>query len=92
MICYHTTDAADGILRDGFRDSTGSYMLAPTGQADRRMAQRFDTRHQRRREGDQVLQVEFPDDVDLGEYELVVVDPKNRCSAGGSVAVSGELL
>ena len=27
MICYHTTDAAAGILRDGFRDATGSYML-----------------------------------------------------------------
>ena len=25
MICYHTTDAADAILRDGFRDATGSY-------------------------------------------------------------------
>lgn len=30
MICYHTTDAAKSILRDGFRDSTGSYMLAGT--------------------------------------------------------------
>ena len=28
MICYHTTDAADQILHDGFRDATGSYMLA----------------------------------------------------------------
>ena len=26
-ICYQTTDAAAGILRDGFRDATGSYML-----------------------------------------------------------------
>jgi hypothetical protein len=27
VICYHTTDAAAEILRDGFRDATGSYML-----------------------------------------------------------------
>ena len=27
MICYHTTDAAAEILRDGFHDATGSNML-----------------------------------------------------------------
>jgi hypothetical protein len=25
---YHTTDQAEAILRDGFRDGTGSFMLA----------------------------------------------------------------
>lgn len=28
MIYFHTTDAAKEILRNGFRDSTGSYMFA----------------------------------------------------------------
>ena len=27
MRLFHTTDAADAILRDGFRDSTGSYLF-----------------------------------------------------------------
>jgi hypothetical protein len=27
MILYHTTDAADQILRGGFRDAAGSYMF-----------------------------------------------------------------
>lgn len=26
MICYHTTNSAEAILREGFRDSTGYYL------------------------------------------------------------------
>ena len=70
MICYHTTDAADQILHDGFRDATGSYMLANfelTGVflGDSPMDINEGAK------GDQVLQVEFPDDVDLGDFELI---------------------
>jgi hypothetical protein len=31
MIYYHTTDAADEILRGGFQEATGSYGFAPLG-------------------------------------------------------------
>lgn len=70
MICYHTTDAADAILRDGFRDATGSYMLANfelTGVwlGDSPMDVNEGAK------GDQVLRVEFPSDVDLADFELI---------------------
>jgi hypothetical protein len=70
MICYHTTDAADTILRYGFRDATGSYMFATfelTGVwlGDSPMDINEGAK------GDQVLQVEFSDDVDLGDFEVV---------------------
>ena len=64
IICYHTTDAADAILRDGFRDATGSYMFAIielTGYwlGDTIMGVNEGAT------GDQVLWVEWPDDVGL---------------------------
>lgn len=70
MICYHTTDAAEAILREGFRDATGSYMIVGfelTGVflGDSPMDINEGAK------GDQVLRVEFPDDVDLAEYELI---------------------
>jgi hypothetical protein len=68
MICYHTTDAADAILSDGFRDNTGSYMMAEvTGVwlGDSPMDINEGPT------GDQVLRVEFPDDVDLGDFEVI---------------------
>lgn len=70
MICYHTTDAADAILRHGFRDATGSYLFATiqlTGVwlGDSPMDVNEGAK------GDQVLRVEFPDDVDLGDFEVV---------------------
>jgi hypothetical protein len=70
MICYHTTDAANAILRHGFRDATGSYMLVNfelTGVflGDSPMDVNEGAT------GDQVLKVEFPDDVDLDDFELV---------------------
>lgn len=70
MICYHTTDAADAILHDGFRDATGSYMfvnfeLTGVWLAD----QPLDVNEGCK--GDQVLRVEFPDGVDLGDFEIV---------------------
>lgn len=70
MIYYHTTDAADDILAHGFRDATGSYMmigLELTGVwlGDRPMDVNEGAK------GDQVLRVEFRDDVDLREFEVI---------------------
>jgi hypothetical protein len=70
MIYYHTTDAADQILRHGFRDATGSYMLVGlelTGVwlGDSPMSVDEGAK------GAQVLRVEFGDDVDLGDFELI---------------------
>jgi|1185.fasta_scaffold225216_2 hypothetical protein len=70
MLCYHTTDAAEAILRHGFRDATGSYMfvnfeLTGVWLGDWPMDINEGA------QGDQVLRVEFPNDVDLGDFELV---------------------
>ena len=79
VICYHTTAAAEAILRDGFRDATGSYMFANS-------VKEFATGHteligvwlgdspmtiNEGGTGDQVLRVEFVDDVDLDDFEVV---------------------
>jgi hypothetical protein len=69
MICYHTTAAADVILRDGFRDATGFYMttieLTGVWIGDRPMDVNEGAK------GDQVLRVELPDDVDLDDFEII---------------------
>jgi hypothetical protein len=70
MNCYHTTDAADAILREGFRDTTRSYMFAEfelTGVwlGDSPMDIKEGAT------GDQVLRVEFPEGVDLGNFEII---------------------
>lgn len=69
-ICYHTTDAADAILRHGFRDATGSYLfvdfdLTGVWLGDSPMDVNEGAT------GDQVLRVEFPDSVDLGDFEII---------------------
>ncbi len=69
-ICYHTTDAADEILRHGFRDSTGSYGLVDSELTGVFLGDSpMDINEGAT--GDQVLRVEFPDDVDLDDFELV---------------------
>ena len=70
ICCYHTTDAADAILREGFRDTTGSYMfdnfeLTGVFLGDSPMDINEGAT------GEQVLRVEFPDDVDLADVELI---------------------
>jgi hypothetical protein len=98
MICYHTTDAADAILRDGFRDATGSYGLVTfelTGVwlGDSPMSINEGAT------GDQVLQVEFPDDVDLDDFELIEeykpyrewCVPAALINARATVTLKGEL-
>lgn len=70
MQLYHRTDAGEAILRDGFRDGTGSYGLASltlTGvfvsdevlTLDEGAVGRF------------VLAIETPDDVELDEWEII---------------------
>jgi hypothetical protein len=77
MICYHTTDAADEILRNGFRDATGSYgyvnaELTGVWLGDRPMDINEGAK------GDQVLRIELPDDVDLGDFEAIEVGKPYR--------------
>lgn len=69
MICYHITDAADAILRDGFCDSAGSYGLVFELTGVWLGDQIMDINEGAK--GDQVLRVEFGDDVDLGDFELI---------------------
>jgi hypothetical protein len=73
MIYYHVTDAADAILREGFRDATGSYMfenLVLTGVwiAD----QPLDANEGAR--GNQVLHIAFDDDFNLDYHEIVELE------------------
>jgi hypothetical protein len=67
---YHTTDAAEAILANGFRDATGSYgfvnfELTGVFLADMPVDVNEGAK------GEQVLRVEVPDDVDLAEYGLI---------------------
>ncbi len=66
-LLFHTTDAADEILSDGFRDGHGDYGILvsgvflssqPSGVSDGAT-------------GDRILQVEVPDDVPLDEYAII---------------------
>jgi len=70
MICYYTTDVADVILHDGFREATVSYMIVGlelTGVwlGDGPMDINEGAK------GDQVLRVELPGDVDLTDFEVI---------------------
>jgi hypothetical protein len=70
MIYYHTTDAADAILRDGFRDRTAShgfatFVLTGVWLADIPLDVNEGAK------GGQVLQVDLPDDVNLADFELI---------------------
>ena len=78
MICYHTTDAADAILREGFRGATGTYMCVDYEFTGVWISDRILDVNEGCK-GDQVLQVQFPDDVDLAGHELINEDPDLRC-------------
>lgn len=67
---FHTTDAAYVILRDGFRDGTGNYMLVGFTLTGVFLADRPVDSNEGA-QGDQVLAVELGDDVRLDEFELV---------------------
>jgi len=67
---YHRTDAAAEILRDGFRDSTGSYMLATTVLTGVFISDLILDVNEGAR-GDDVIEVDIPQDVNLTAYEIV---------------------
>jgi hypothetical protein len=69
-VLYHTTDAAEAILREGFRDAEGWYMFATlTLRGVFLSAMPADVNDGAT--GDDVLEVTFPDDVDLGDHAIV---------------------
>ncbi len=70
MIYYHTTDAADEILRGGFREIIGSYGFATLDLTGVFLGDSPMTINEGAT-GDQVLRVEIPDDVDLRDFELI---------------------
>ncbi len=70
MICYHTTDAAESILRDGFRDATGGYMFAEVELTGVWLGDSPMTVNEGAK-GEQVLLILFPADVDLSDHEIV---------------------
>lgn len=77
MRLYHTTDSAEAILRDGFRDATGSY-----GFVDFTLTGVFfadlPVDCNEGAKGDQVIEVTLPDSVSLDDFELVYEDPRMR--------------
>jgi hypothetical protein len=80
VICYHTTDAANTILAEGFRDTTGSYMLHDFELTGVWLADRPLNCNQGAK-GDQVLRVELPDDLEL--REIVELDEDGNPAIGG---------
>jgi hypothetical protein len=67
---YHTTDAASRILEEGFRDDSGSYGLATfTLKGVFISDEPLDDNEGAI--GDGVLELDLPDDLDIGEYELI---------------------
>jgi hypothetical protein len=70
VIFYHTTDAADVIRRDGFRDGVGSYGFSSYEFTGVWLGDRPCDVNEGAK-GDQVFRVELPDDVDLSDYELI---------------------
>jgi hypothetical protein len=67
---FHTTHAADAILRDGFRDNTSNYLMSALTLTGVFIADRpLDANEGAK--GDQLLEIELPGDLDLHEYELV---------------------
>lgn len=70
MRLFHTTDAAEAILSEGFRDGSGGYMLADTiltgvWLADSPLGINEGCK------GEDVLAVDLPDDLPLEYYEVI---------------------
>jgi hypothetical protein len=66
---YHTTDSAPAILRDGFRDRTGTYMFVGIALTGVFLAARPVDGNEGAK-GDQVLEVAFPDGFDLSRWAI----------------------
>ena len=70
MRYYHTTDAADSILSEGFRDNSGSYGLSGTTLTGVFISdQPLDG--DEHVSGNEVLGVDLPGDVDFADYQLI---------------------
>lgn len=70
IICYHTTDAAEAILRNGFRDATGGYMFAKTKLTGVWLGDSPMSLNEGAK-GEQVLRVEFGNAADLDGCEVL---------------------
>ncbi|WDT90766.1 hypothetical protein H0E86_03895 [Streptomyces sp. SCSIO-PteL053] len=67
---FHATDAAAAILRDGFRDGDGGYMLIGLDLCGVFLADEPVGPNEGAK-GDDVLEVVLPDGVALDDYEIV---------------------
>lgn len=85
---FHTTAAAEAILRAGFRDAEGSYGLATLTLRGVFVAN-VPADCNEGATGDQVLEIVLPDDVDLTDFELI---EDERHSAFREWCVPAELL
>jgi hypothetical protein len=70
MNYYHRTNAAEAIIRDGFRDAEGSYMhvgitLRGVWISDVPLDGNEGAK------GDQLFEIKFSPDFDISEYELI---------------------
>jgi hypothetical protein len=70
MRLFHTTDAADSILRTGFRPSEGTYMFVGIQLSDGVFLSNYPVGPNEGAKGDQVLEVLLPDEVVLSEYAI----------------------
>jgi hypothetical protein len=68
-VLYHTTDAAEVILHEGFRDGVGSYLFARLTLRGVFLSP-WPVDINEGATGDQVLEVTLPDDVTLDEYAI----------------------
>jgi hypothetical protein len=68
MIVYHRTPYAEAILRDGFRDATGTYLTSDTHTGVWFSDVPLDENEGA--DGDTVLALDIPDDM-LAEYEWI---------------------
>ena len=78
MIRYHTTDASDAILGEGFRDATGSYMCIGHEFTGVWLSDQILDVNEGCK-GDEVLRVEFPHSISLDHFELKYEDPDLQC-------------
>lgn len=67
---FHTTDAAERILGEGFRDGSGTYLMTTIVLTGVFIAD-MPVNVNEGAIGDQVLEVVLPDDTDLDDFELV---------------------
>lgn len=67
MILFHTTNAAKAILGGGFRDSSGSIVVEGEGVF---LSEKPLIDAQEGAKGDQLLVLDFGDDVDIDTYEI----------------------